>query len=94
MRRGTGRGRGHRVEPAPEEYEPEPQSEQHQDEVGNADDDEQPHVEVESQQLHDYPDGPNDVYALTQYHLHVTYHMSEGVVRFINFNFFVQYLFM
>jgi len=44
---------------------------------------------MESQPLDDYPSGPHDVFVLIQYHLHVEYHMFEGVVRFYNFNFFV-----
>jgi len=93
MRRGMGRGRGRRADHVLEVYEPK-QHHMEEEEVGNADDDEQSHVEVESQQLDGYPSGPNDVYVLTQYHLHVTYRMSEGVVRFIYFKFFVLCLFM
>jgi len=37
-----------------------------------------------------YPGGPYDVCMLIQYHLHVARSMSDWVVRFYNFKFFVQ----
>lgn len=86
-----GMGRGRLADPAPKVHEPETQPEKHhmeEEEVENTDDvDEQPQVEVEvePQQLHDYHGGLNDVFVLTQYHLHV--------VRFYIFNFFVLFFF-
>lgn len=58
------------------------------------DDEEEPQEEeVEPQPLNEYLDGARDLSVLTQYHLHVAYCMSDGVVKFYNFNFFVQCFF-
>jgi len=54
--------------------------------VENRTDDEKPHVEVEvePQLQDDYPIGPHDVFVLIQYHIHVVYNMSEGVLTLYN----------
>lgn len=63
-------------------------------EVENMDDDEhsQKDMEVEPQLCDDYLGDPHDVYVLAQYHIHVTYRTSEGIVRVYNFN-FLYYVF-
>jgi hypothetical protein len=63
--------------------------------VGNVDDnDEQSHEgEVDPQPLEEYLSGPCDVLVFTQYHLHVAYHVSEGIVRFYNFHLSVFYFY-
>jgi hypothetical protein len=39
--------------------------------------------------MDEYPAGAYDMFVLIQFHLHVARSMSDGVVRFYNFNFFV-----
>lgn len=52
------------------------------------DDDEQPRKEVKAfiEYLDDYPSGLHDLSVLTMYHVHLFTRMSDGVVRFYNFN--------
>lgn len=63
-------------------------------ELKNENDDEQPQGEVEPQPLDVYHGGPHDVSVLTKCHVHVAYRLSEGVVRFNNFNFFITVFLM
>jgi hypothetical protein len=59
--------------------------------VESTDDDEQLQevVEVEPQPLDGYPGGPCVLFVLTVYHVHVGRIMSDGLLRFYNFNLFV-----
>jgi hypothetical protein len=44
--------------------------------------------------MDEYPAGAYDMFVLIQFHLHVARSMSDGVVRFYNFNFFVLGFFL
>lgn len=43
--------------------------------------------------MDEYPGGAYDVFVIIQYHLQVARSMSDGVIRFYDFKFFVLHFF-